>query len=111
MHICQRTLIDAKILYNIHYQTGRNHDYYECVGSYVGFICISGTLFVFSIVLLFFLCNALVFFEAFVHFVVIEILRVTVVVICMIKIDLLMFYPQKLQDAPLMTHVTSRVNL
>ena len=59
MHICQRTLIDAKILDNIHYQTGRNHDYYECVGSYVGFLCISETLLAFSMCLLFFLCNAL----------------------------------------------------
>ena len=58
MHMCQRTLIDAKILDNIHYQTGRNHDYYECVGSYVGFICISGTLFAFSICLLFLLIDA-----------------------------------------------------
>ena len=83
--MCQRTLIDAKILDNIHYQTGRNHDYYKCVGSYVGFLCISETLLAFSMFLLVVLCNVLVFFEVFVQFVVIEILRVTVVVFNMIQ--------------------------
>ncbi len=83
--MCQRTLIDAKILDNIHYQTGRNHDYYECVGSYVGFLRSSGTLLAFSMFVIFVLCNALAFLEALVHFVVIEILRVTVVVFDMIQ--------------------------